>query len=89
MTTLMMMMTNMSRKNFYINLDKDGHMPILSQTIQKPCWIQYVNDTPVKLKPFSGMDRVWDYNRSTMLALSETVKDYLGKPMEQYKGLIL
>lgn len=82
----------MSRKNFYICLDKGGYMPIMSATPHvpnRPCFIQYVNDTPVKVKPFEGMYQVWDYSKSEYLALRPEMLTYAGRPMPLYKGIIL
>jgi hypothetical protein len=81
----------MSRKNFYISMDRDGNMPVLSAKAipTKKAWIKYVNDTPVAIKPYVGMTQVWDYARSEFLGLSPETKTYAGKPMPRYTGLIV
>lgn len=75
-------------KNFYISTDSDGHCPVLNAKPLKPFWTKYINDTPVHVYPYNGQDRVWDYNKSTMLSIKEGVLDYTGKPMKMYTGKI-
>ena len=81
----------MSRKNFYISMDRDGNMPVLSPKAipTKKAWVKYINDAPVAIKPYEGMTQVWDYAKSTFLGLSPEAKDYAGKPMPLYTGLIV
>lgn len=78
----------MSRKSFYISTDKDGNMPVLSAKPLKSCWVKYVNDRPVAIRPYKDQDRVWDYAHSTMLALTPGLQGYLNAPMKQYEGVM-
>jgi hypothetical protein len=64
-------------------------MPVLSAKTQKDCWVQYVNDSPINVKPYKDQDRVWDYSKSKFLALSTETRDYLGRPMPLYTGNIV
>ena len=69
----------MSSRNFYISTDSDGNMPVL--THDKPAkehYVQYSNDAPIGGHLYDGQDRVWDYNKSQMLAFFAGVKSYDG-----------
>ena len=83
----------MPRKNFYISTDRDGNMQVLSAKPVKSCWVKYVNDKPVAIKPYQNQDQVWDYAESTFYALPHehaTPKlTYAGKVMPPFKGVIL
>jgi len=74
---------------FYLCTDSDGKMPSMTKKPNRPNWVRYVNDRPVKVKPYIGQDRVWDYNDSRMLALYPGVKSYDGTAMPVFTGQIL
>lgn len=88
----------MPRKNFYISTDRDGNMPVLSAKPVKSCWVKYVNDKPVAIKPYQDQTQVWDYAESTFYALphehatpklTHVHATYAGKVMPPFKGEIL
>jgi len=82
----------MTANNYYINTDHDGKCPSLTfKNPDREYYTQYVNDRPVKVAPYIGQDRVWDYDKGDMLALnSDThLTDYTGKPMKVYKGIVI
>lgn len=88
----------MPRKNFYISTDRDGNMPVLSAKPVKSCWVRYVNDKPVEIKPYQDQTQVWDYAESTFYALphehatpklTHVHATYAGKVMPPFKGEIL
>ena len=60
---------NSSRKNFFVNVDRDGKCPVMSDKPVKPYYTQYVNDKPVLVVPHLGQKMVWDYSTSQFLAL--------------------
>ena len=66
--------------NFFISTDSDGNMPAL--TYNKPVknwWVQYVDNSPSRVKPYPEQDRLWNYKLSRMEALRPGVQCYSGK----------
>ncbi|MHA2082981.1 MAG: hypothetical protein ACXABD_04445 [Candidatus Thorarchaeota archaeon] len=66
--------------NFVIYTDSDGKMPImnkigvpLSPSVAKHhrYWVEYRNNKPVKVRPYPGADRVWDYSANTYVDINQ------------------
>jgi hypothetical protein len=56
-------------KDFYRYTDSEGKMPVMKDRPcdikSHRCYVQYVNDKPVKIVPYKGQaggGRVYDYN---------------------------
>lgn len=66
--------------NFVIYTDSDGKMPImnkigvpLSPSVAKHhrYWVEYRNNKPVKVRPYPGQDRVWDYSANAYVDINQ------------------
>ncbi len=79
----------MSRKNFFVCVDRDGNMPVLSDKPLKAYYTQYVNDTPVVTVPYIGQDQVWCYKDSMFYSLVAGRTQHDGKPMPMYRGRVV
>ena len=78
---------NCTSKNFYICTDSDGKCPRMGDSPLRPHYVKYVNDRPVEIVAYIGMDRVWDYSKGRMLAL-KPLKTWDGKSMPMYEGAV-
>lgn len=82
-------------ENFYIVTDMDGKMPMLCRStpshpgMPKMAWVKYMSNRPVEVLPYTGQDRVYDYNRQEFLALREGVKTWDGKEMPVFTGKVI
>ena len=70
-----------ARDNFVISTDSDGKMPVLtplgvplspSVGNTHKYWVEYINNKPVRVRPFPGQETAWDYSENKMLTISES-----------------
>lgn len=65
----------MTSNNFYIYTDSSGYLPVLTRNkIKYPphhnCYVKYINNTPVEVKPYKGQTKVYDYKLQEYVDIS-------------------